>query len=69
MVAIPSVLIFNWLSGRLAKYEAGLAHAGSELVDTLESGRPTAAASSTGKRVEDSGAAPSAPAPRSRPPP
>ena len=25
MVAIPSVLLFNWLSGRLAKYEAGLA--------------------------------------------
>ena len=38
MVAIPSVLLFNWLSGRLAKYEAGLAHAKSELVDTLESG-------------------------------
>jgi biopolymer transport protein ExbB/TolQ len=38
MVAIPSVLIYNWLSGRLAKYEAGLAHAKSELVDMLESG-------------------------------
>ena len=38
MVAIPSVLLFNWLSGRLATYEAGLAHAKSELVDTLESG-------------------------------
>lgn len=39
MVAIPSVLIFNWLSSRLATYEAGLGHAKSELVDTLESGR------------------------------
>jgi len=38
MVAIPSVLLYNWLSGRLAKYEAGLQHAKSELVDTLESG-------------------------------
>jgi biopolymer transport protein ExbB/TolQ len=38
MVAIPSVLIFNWLSGRLATYEAGLGHAKSELVDTLEGG-------------------------------
>jgi biopolymer transport protein ExbB/TolQ len=38
MVAIPAVLLFNWLSGRLAAYEAGLAHAKSELVDTLESG-------------------------------
>lgn len=38
MVAIPAVLLFNWLSGRLASYEAGLAHAKSELVDTLESG-------------------------------
>lgn len=38
MVAIPSVLLFNWLSARLAKYEAGLAHAQSELIDTLEAG-------------------------------
>lgn len=36
LVAIPSVLVFNWLSGRIAKYEAGLANAGSELVDQLE---------------------------------
>lgn len=36
LVAIPTVLVFNWLSGRIAKYEAGLANAGSELVDQLE---------------------------------
>ncbi|MFT5356056.1 MAG: biopolymer transport protein ExbB/TolQ [Polyangiales bacterium] len=36
MVAIPSVLIFNYLSGRIAKYEAALDNAGSELIDTLE---------------------------------
>lgn len=37
-VAIPSVLIFNWLSGRIADYEAGLINAGSELIDRLETG-------------------------------
>ena len=38
MVAIPSVLLFNWLSSRIASYEAGLLNAGSELVDRLETG-------------------------------
>jgi biopolymer transport protein ExbB/biopolymer transport protein TolQ len=38
IVAIPSVMLFNWLSGMIAKYEAGLANAGSELVDQLEAG-------------------------------
>lgn len=38
LVAIPSVLCFNWVSGRIARYEAGLANAGSELVDQLEAG-------------------------------
>ncbi|HJL17808.1 MAG TPA: MotA/TolQ/ExbB proton channel family protein [Sandaracinaceae bacterium LLY-WYZ-13_1] len=38
LVAIPSVLAFNWLSNRVAKYEHGLANAGSELVDQLEAG-------------------------------
>jgi biopolymer transport protein ExbB/biopolymer transport protein TolQ len=36
IVAIPSVLVFNWLSGRIASYEAMLVNAGSELVDRLE---------------------------------
>lgn len=36
IVAIPSVLVFNWLSGRIAGYESGLVNAGSELVDRLE---------------------------------
>jgi len=35
MVAIPAVLLFNWLSTRIAKYEAGLTHARNELVDHL----------------------------------
>jgi biopolymer transport protein ExbB/TolQ len=37
-VAIPTVLLFNYLSARIAKYEAGLANAGSELIDQLEAG-------------------------------
>lgn len=38
LVAIPTVLLFNWIGGRIARYEAGLANAGSELVDQLEAG-------------------------------
>jgi biopolymer transport protein ExbB/biopolymer transport protein TolQ len=61
MVAIPSVLLYNWLSGRLAKYEAGLAHAKSELVDTLESGakpvRDDSGEIDTGRAFEDAPAA------------
>jgi biopolymer transport protein ExbB/TolQ len=38
MVAIPSVLLFNWLSTRIARYEAGLSHARHELVDHLAGG-------------------------------
>lgn len=41
MVAIPSVLLFNMLSTRLAKYEAGLNHARNELIDLLASTSPT----------------------------
>ena len=36
VVAIPSVLLFNWLSARLTSYEAGIFNAGSELVDRFE---------------------------------
>ena len=39
LVAIPAVLLFNALSARIAKYEAGLANAGSELIDALEATR------------------------------
>jgi biopolymer transport protein ExbB/TolQ len=35
-VAIPSVLIFNWLSAKIANYEAGMVNAGQELIDRLE---------------------------------
>jgi biopolymer transport protein ExbB/TolQ len=48
LVAIPAVLFFNWLSGRIGKYEAGLANAGSELGDQLEAG-----ASASVERVEE----------------
>ena len=35
-VAIPTVLLFNWLSGRISRFEMGLTNAGSELADRLE---------------------------------
>jgi biopolymer transport protein ExbB/TolQ len=35
VVAIPSVLVFNWLAGRIATFEGGLLNAGGELVDRL----------------------------------
>jgi len=35
IVAIPSVLVFNWLAARIANYEGGLLNAGGELVDRL----------------------------------
>jgi biopolymer transport protein ExbB/TolQ len=38
MVAIPAVLLFNWLSARIARYEAGLSHARNELADHLAGG-------------------------------
>lgn len=49
VVAIPAVLLFNWLSGLLSRYEAGLVNAGSELVDRLESNVTVHATSSAGK--------------------
>jgi biopolymer transport protein ExbB/TolQ len=42
MVAIPAVLVFNWLSGKIANYEAGMVNAGSELLDNLETGSAVA---------------------------
>ena len=39
MVAIPSVLLFNWLNARLTSYEQGLGRARAELVDRLEGGQ------------------------------
>jgi biopolymer transport protein ExbB/TolQ len=36
IVAIPSVLLFNYLSSRIAKFEAGLLNAGGELIDRME---------------------------------
>jgi biopolymer transport protein ExbB/TolQ len=36
VVAIPAVLLFNWIAGRIATYEAGLLNSGSELIDQLE---------------------------------
>lgn len=35
-VAIPVVLLFNWLSGKLGDYETSLENAGGELLDRLD---------------------------------
>ncbi|MFW6087577.1 MAG: MotA/TolQ/ExbB proton channel family protein [Myxococcota bacterium] len=51
VVAIPAVLLFNWLSGLISRYEAGLVNAGSELVDRLESHVPVPATSSAGEHA------------------
>jgi biopolymer transport protein ExbB/TolQ len=50
MVAIPSVLVFNWLSGRIARYESGLANSGSELLDQIEAGTSTRVAEKEDRR-------------------
>jgi biopolymer transport protein ExbB/TolQ len=68
MVAIPSVLLFNWLSTRIARYEAGLTHARHELVDLLAGGvseddlsededEPASAAQKKDRAVAPAGAA------------
>jgi hypothetical protein len=38
VVAIPTVLVFNWLSGQIALYERQLVNGGSEFIDRLETG-------------------------------
>ena len=37
-VAIPTVLLFNWLSGKLAGYEGDILNAAGDLLDRLEGG-------------------------------
>jgi biopolymer transport protein ExbB/biopolymer transport protein TolQ len=37
-VAIPVVLLFNWMSGRLASYEGDILNAAGDLLDRLEMG-------------------------------
>jgi biopolymer transport protein ExbB/TolQ len=41
IVAIPAVLFFNWIAGRIANFEGGLLNAGGELVDRLERFTPS----------------------------
>jgi biopolymer transport protein ExbB/TolQ len=36
VVAIPTVLVFNWLSSRVSRFELGLTNAATELLDRLE---------------------------------
>lgn len=35
-VAIPTVLLFNWITARISRFEMGLTNAGSELADRME---------------------------------
>jgi biopolymer transport protein ExbB/TolQ len=49
-VAIPTVLTFNWITGRIARFEMGLTNAGSELVDRMETAEPSADEAATPAR-------------------
>ena len=69
LVAIPSVLFFNWLSGRLDRYEASLLNAGSELVDHFEAGPLSSARGEQREAQEQSAADPETHAARSAPSP
>ena len=64
-VAIPAVLLFNYISSKIASYEAGLINAGSELLDRLETGGEPLATTSKEQDADRQGAASpsSAPAP------
>jgi biopolymer transport protein ExbB/TolQ len=66
IVAIPSVLVFNMLSSRIASYEASLLNSGSELIDKLETSVVQQAP--VQQPVMQAPAAPSQPAPRMAPP-
>jgi biopolymer transport protein ExbB/TolQ len=58
VVAIPSVLIFNYLSNQIAQYERRLVNGGSEFVDRLENGRGGSLATARERPAEDFVAAP-----------
>jgi biopolymer transport protein ExbB/TolQ len=64
VVAIPSVLLFNWLAERIANYEGGLLNAGGELVDQLE--QSAIAPASPGAARRSSSAMPGAASPLPR---
>ena len=69
IVAIPSVLVFNWLSSRIANYEAGLINAGAELIDRLQSawrGAALAAAQQQHAAQQQQAARPASSAPPAR---
>lgn len=51
-VAIPAVLLFNWLSAKISEYENGLVNAAGELVDQLEAGTAKSSASSADVNAE-----------------
>jgi biopolymer transport protein ExbB/TolQ len=53
IVAIPAVLVFNWLSAKIANYEAGLVNAGGELLDRLETAHRSAPATGRSALTSD----------------
>jgi biopolymer transport protein ExbB/TolQ len=57
VVAIPSVLLFNWLSGKISLYESGLVEAGGEMIDELDGREGGAPPRMTTTDDEDSGVA------------
>ena len=67
VVAIPSVLVFNWLSSRISNYEAGLINAGAELIDRLQAAwRGAALAAAQQQQQQHATARPASSAPPAR---
>lgn len=57
VVAIPVVLLYNWLEKRLSDYEQGLANACGELVDRLETDAAPSASMPSREREDEAEAA------------
>jgi biopolymer transport protein ExbB/TolQ len=64
IVAIPAVLVFNWLAGRIAGYEGSLLNAGGELVDRLARSGKILASAEPVRVPSMSVSAPASPLPR-----
>ena len=53
VVAIPVVLLFNWMSGKLAGYEGDILNASGDLLDRLEMGDNMSAAEIDSRRTAE----------------
>ncbi len=51
VVAIPTVLLFNWMSGKLAGYEGDILNAAGDLLDRLEMGDSLSGAENEPRRA------------------